>query len=174
MALHAVPINFSDAADFVRLHHRHHTPPSGHKFSIGAVDDGGLVGVVIVGRPVRVKTSEASYIHNRHPLVEADMTRRDCLNLLSLRQYPVAPKSSCIFCPFRDRASWKAMAENDPADFEDAVSYDEAWRPGYPGMEGAAYIHQSRRPLREIVFDTQDSHLELPFEEPEQCDACGI
>ena len=52
MALHAVPINFSDAADFVRLHHRHHTPPSGHKFSIGAVDDGGLVGVVIVGRPV--------------------------------------------------------------------------------------------------------------------------
>jgi len=52
MALHAVPINFSDAANFVRLHHRHHTPPSGHKFSIGAVDDGGLVGVVIVGRPV--------------------------------------------------------------------------------------------------------------------------
>lgn len=52
MALHAVPINFSVAADFVRLHHRHHTPPFGHKFSIGAVDDGGLVGVVIVGRPV--------------------------------------------------------------------------------------------------------------------------
>lgn len=52
MALHAVPIDFSDAADFVRLHHRHHTPPVGHKFSIGAADDGELVGVVIVGRPV--------------------------------------------------------------------------------------------------------------------------
>lgn len=52
MALHAVPIDFSDATDFVRLHHRHHTPPVGHKFSIGAADDGELVGVVIVGRPV--------------------------------------------------------------------------------------------------------------------------
>jgi hypothetical protein len=46
------PLEFRDAADFVREHHRHHTPPVGHKFSIGAEQDGELVGVVIVGRPV--------------------------------------------------------------------------------------------------------------------------
>jgi hypothetical protein len=32
--------------------HSHHTPPVGHKFSIGADRGGELVGVVIVGRPV--------------------------------------------------------------------------------------------------------------------------
>ena len=48
----AVPIDFAAAAAFVREHHRHHTPPIGHKFSIGAQFDGQLVGVVIVGRPV--------------------------------------------------------------------------------------------------------------------------
>lgn len=48
----AAPISFSDAAEFVRLHHRHHTPPVVHKFSIAAMDGGDLVGVVIVGRPV--------------------------------------------------------------------------------------------------------------------------
>jgi hypothetical protein len=52
MRISAVPIDFDAAADFVRLHHRHHTPPQGHKFSIGASFDGALVGVVIVGRPV--------------------------------------------------------------------------------------------------------------------------
>lgn len=52
MKLQAIPITFVDAADFVREHHRHHTPPRGHKFSIGAVSDACLVGVVIVGRPV--------------------------------------------------------------------------------------------------------------------------
>jgi hypothetical protein len=36
MRISAVPIDFDAAADFVRLHHRHHTPPQGHKFSIGA------------------------------------------------------------------------------------------------------------------------------------------
>jgi hypothetical protein len=50
--LNAVPVSFEQAADFVRKHHRHHTPPVGHKFSIGAAVNGQLVGVVIVGRPV--------------------------------------------------------------------------------------------------------------------------
>lgn len=50
--LRAVPLDFREAADFVRQHHRHHTPPVGHKFSIGAVVNDELVGVVIVGRPV--------------------------------------------------------------------------------------------------------------------------
>lgn len=46
------PISFEGAADFVRLHHRHHTPPVGHKFSLAAVANHEVVGVVIVGRPV--------------------------------------------------------------------------------------------------------------------------
>lgn len=45
-------IEFADAAAFVAQHHRHHTPPVGHVFSIAAGRNGELVGVVIVGRPV--------------------------------------------------------------------------------------------------------------------------
>lgn len=45
-------LTFPRAAGFVREHHRHHTPPVGHIFSIGAHRDGELVGVIIVGRPV--------------------------------------------------------------------------------------------------------------------------
>lgn len=45
-------IDFTDAAEFVRLHHRHHTPPVGHKFSLAAMFGNKLVGVCIVGRPV--------------------------------------------------------------------------------------------------------------------------
>lgn len=45
-------INFDCAATFVSEHHRHHTPPQGHLFSIGAYRDGLLVAVVMVGRPV--------------------------------------------------------------------------------------------------------------------------
>lgn len=52
LRLEIAPINFRDAADFVREKHRHHTPPQGHKFSLAAVVGDALVGVVIVGRPV--------------------------------------------------------------------------------------------------------------------------
>lgn len=52
MKLAVAPLTFDIAAEYVREHHRHHTPPQGHKFSIGAMDGDQLVGVVIVGRPV--------------------------------------------------------------------------------------------------------------------------
>lgn len=52
MKLVLAPITFDDAASFVRQHHRHHTPPAGHKFSIAAMMGEKLVGVAIVGRPV--------------------------------------------------------------------------------------------------------------------------
>jgi hypothetical protein len=47
-----VPVTFRDACAFVAEWHRHHAPPRGHKFSLGAVSDEELVGVAIVGRPV--------------------------------------------------------------------------------------------------------------------------
>lgn len=45
-------IKLSEANAFVEAHHRHHKPVIGHLFSLGAVLDGNLVGVAIVGRPV--------------------------------------------------------------------------------------------------------------------------
>lgn len=52
-ALSIVPITFGEASEFVLLHHRHHPPSVGHKFSIGCADELGTVhGVAIVGRPV--------------------------------------------------------------------------------------------------------------------------
>lgn len=47
-----VPVSFAEASAFVATWHRHHRPPRGHKFSIGAAVDGLLVGVAMVGRPV--------------------------------------------------------------------------------------------------------------------------
>jgi hypothetical protein len=51
--LAVVPCDFDEACVFVARHHRHHKPPVGHKFSIAAADEAGLIrGVCIVGRPV--------------------------------------------------------------------------------------------------------------------------
>ncbi|MEU8919464.1 XF1762 family protein [Kitasatospora sp. NPDC048545] len=46
------PVAFRTASDYVDQVHRSHRAPQGHKFSLGAVADGDLVGVAIVGRPV--------------------------------------------------------------------------------------------------------------------------
>jgi hypothetical protein len=52
MKLELTRVELKDANEFVAALHRHHRPVVGHKFSLGAVLDGKLVGVAIVGRPV--------------------------------------------------------------------------------------------------------------------------
>lgn len=46
------PVSLAEANAFVAQHHRHHKPVTGHKFSIGCIAYGRLVGVAIVGRPI--------------------------------------------------------------------------------------------------------------------------
>ncbi|MFF1894002.1 XF1762 family protein [Streptomyces sp. NPDC058206] len=51
--LHLVPVRSREAKDFVRAWHRHHPPPVGLIFAVGAADETGtLRAVSIVGRPV--------------------------------------------------------------------------------------------------------------------------
>ena len=50
--LNLIPVSLSEANAFVAKYHRTHKPVTGHKFSIGCMKDGRLVGVAIVGRPV--------------------------------------------------------------------------------------------------------------------------
>lgn len=51
--LTVVPIDLNEACAFIAIHHRHHKPPQGHKFSIGVADETGTIrGVATIGRPV--------------------------------------------------------------------------------------------------------------------------
>ena len=53
MSLHRVPLNLKTAKAFCAMHHRHHQPPRGAKFWVGAAsDDRVLRAVAIGGRPV--------------------------------------------------------------------------------------------------------------------------
>jgi hypothetical protein len=50
--LEAHPLELSEANDFVAKLHRHHDPVHRDKFRIGASQNGRLIGVIQIGRPV--------------------------------------------------------------------------------------------------------------------------
>ncbi|MFK0279490.1 XF1762 family protein [Streptomyces sp. NPDC090499] len=51
--LHLVPVRQKDAKEFIATWHRHHKPPPGAVFAVGAADQGStLRAVAMVGRPV--------------------------------------------------------------------------------------------------------------------------
>ncbi len=53
MTLHVVPLTLAEANLAVEAWHRHHQPARGQRFSLGVIDDGGVLhGAAIVSRPV--------------------------------------------------------------------------------------------------------------------------
>lgn len=82
MRLTVIPIELTEANQAVTAWHRHHQPAVGHRFSIGCVDENGVLhGVAIIGRPVaRMAGSPRDVVEVVR--VATDGTRNACSILL--------------------------------------------------------------------------------------------
>lgn len=102
---------------------------------------------------IRMKPAKHSWVRNRFPLLEINMTRSDCEDWLRQHDYPIPPKSACVYCPFKSDAEWVWLRDNDPEGFALAVQIDKALRSvGYVGLVGEGYLHESLKPLDEVEF----------------------
>jgi len=123
----------------------------------------------------RMKDSDVKYITSRWPLIEKRMTRKDCVAWLKEHNLEVPMKSSCVFCPYHNRAAWQEMAHSDNGDWQKAVAVDEAIRKVRPPYD--LYVHPSRKPLAEIDFRTpqEQGQTELWANWDEECSGiCGV
>ena len=100
----------------------------------------------------RAKPSPLPWITRRHPLLESDLDRLDCLEWMADHGFPEPPRSACIFCPFRDDESWMALA---PTEFANVVAMESQLQLSYGNtseFRGKPYFHDSLKPLCEVVF----------------------
>ena len=77
---------------------------------VGQKTDGVFVSVWIgisTDEVVRRKDSREHWAVHRFPLLDANMSRRDCENWLKLKGFPTPPKSACVYCPYRGPAQWR-------------------------------------------------------------------
>lgn len=107
------------------------------------------IGRVGGGRGVR-------YIRPRYPLIEMGMDRKACVRWLNSRGWTSVEKSACIGCPYHGNAQWRAMRDNRPDQWADAVEFDQQIRKGGARglpLIGEAFLHRSRVPLASAPID---------------------
>lgn len=125
----------------------------------------------------RMKPSRDKWCKNTWPLIDADMSRVDCIRWFE-KEYPgrVLAKSACIGCPFHNDKSWRDKKVNDPVSFADAVSFDAALRSG--GDKGRFYedvfLHRSLQPLDEVDFRNLEDMGQLNMFNNECEGMCGV
>ncbi|WP_435057221.1 hypothetical protein [Streptomyces sp. bgisy060] len=113
----------------------------------------------------RAKDSGIRYAVNRHPLLELDWARTDCLRYLARNNWASTPKSACIGCPFHSNAHWRHMRDHQPEEWADAVAFDHAIRAGGARgnangspLRGQAFLHRSCLPLDKAPIDRVTPH----------------
>ena len=120
----------------------------------------------------RMKPARDPYILNRHPLIEMNMSRQDCVNWLNKNKFPLPEKSACICCPFHDDKYWDFMKNERPSEFADAVEFDKQIRTISRKKNIKNYTHRSCKPLDEVEFSKEDNQLDM-FENA--CEGlCGV
>jgi hypothetical protein len=120
----------------------------------------------------RMKPARDPYILNRHPLIEMNMSRQDCVNWLNKNKFPLPEKSACICCPFHDDKYWDFMKNERPSEFADAVAFDKEIRTISRKKNIKNYTHRSCKPLDEVEFSKEDNQLDM-FENA--CEGlCGV
>lgn len=123
---------------------------------------------------IRIKPSGVQFITNRHPLIEANMSRQKCVAWLVAREYRVPPKSACKQCGFQGNIGWRRRKAN-VADWQEVCALD-AWlrEPAQiKRFHGELYLHTSRVPLAEA--DLHDDPDLFGGDFANECEGhCGV
>jgi hypothetical protein len=80
-SLTIIPCELNEANAFVRMHHRHHRPAVGHRFSIAVAEGERVCGVAIIGRPVARRLDDGWTLEVNRCC--SDGTRNACSKLYS-------------------------------------------------------------------------------------------
>lgn len=112
---------------------------------------------------IRVVPSRQRYIIRRDPLIEKQMSRWDCTNWLQDHGYPIPPKSSCVFCPYKTNMQWQALRDGDPKGWARAVEIDARLRSpeGLAMFKKPSFLHRQEVPLAEADLSKVDKQINL-------------
>lgn len=124
----------------------------------------------------RMKPALLPYIENRWPLIEAGVSRDDCLRWMRDHSYPEPPRSSCVFCPFHSNAEWQRLKDSEPAEFDRAVAFERKFQDAIKQtrIRGRVFLHRSLVPLDEIDFTAKAGERQPNLFGNECEGVCGV
>lgn len=103
----------------------------------------------------RMRDADVKYVTNRWPLIELGMNRQDCINWLLDHGYPEPRKTSCVYCPYHNDATWLDIKRQDPWEFARAVTFEKQLQAAelqHDREPYTPYLHRSLKPLDQVEF----------------------
>jgi hypothetical protein len=134
----------------------------------------------------RAKKPPNKWSINCYPLIENEITRKDCKHWVSHSNYGNPPRSACIVCPYHSNKEWKRLKDNYPEEWNYAVEFDEYLRnpnsigvgldnfkKNAKGQNSQQFLHNKKIPLSVVNLDTEEEYQGSLFDD--ECEGmCGV
>lgn len=107
--------------------------------------------------------------HHVYPLLDKQMTRRDCIVYLMVNDLKIPRKSSCLICPYHEDEFFRDLHDNIPdlfekiCQFDDWTRSDEAQDIHFAKVKSEVYVHRSCVPLRNIDWSNPQGRQVHPI-----------
>jgi hypothetical protein len=104
----------------------------------------------------RAKMSVNDGVENRWPLIEEEINREQCKEIIRSHGLPVPAKSGCYICPYQRKSQWVHLRKTNPCLFRKAVDLENRQNE-YRASRGKRplTISQRRITLEAIVDENQ-------------------
>lgn len=124
----------------------------------------------------RMKEPKRKYERHRYPIIEARMSRHDCLRWMENHQWPQPPRSACWFCPYHNDTEWKRLKDQEPEEFAKAVKFEQDFQKSLrdSSQRGVPFLHRSLKPISEVDFSTEEERGQLNMFNNECEGMCGV
>ena len=118
----------------------------------------------------RMRVSTTKYINHVFPFLQSlkpAWRRQDVKDWLVENDLELPVKSSCVFCPYRDRATWRDIKLNYPECWERAIKLDEKIR--HMKNNYLCFVYHDRKPLAECDLRSPIDLGQMTIWEDEEC-----
>jgi len=108
------------------------------------------------GESHRAKITTTKGVENRYPLIENEIDRDGCIEIIKKHGLPVPMKSGCYICPYQKKSQWVELRNKYPCLFQKAVNLEnENIRRMVEKGKKKRFISNRRMPLSEVVESRQ-------------------
>lgn len=112
------------------------------------------------------------YLIKEYPLIDLMMTRSKCQEIIIKAGLPLAPKSSCWFCPYKRRSEWTKMRTEEPELWQKAVELEQfIVQKRLDSGKDPAYFTSYNGPLEQVIPLASKNMFDLDDDDPMACES---
>ena len=116
----------------------------------------------------RAKDSREPWMKHRFPLLDAKMSRRDCISWLERNGYKMPPKSACVYCPYKDKRRWAESKRVGGRDWTLIRRVSDALE------KRGEFLTKECLPIEQVDFSTEEDRGQLNMFNNECEGMCGV